>query len=98
MGREGSCLHAKERGLDLIPLSMPLEGINSADPSILDLRPPERWESTFLLFKLLFKLLCPDFPGGPVLKTPPSNAGGAGLTPSQGAKISDASGPKKPRT
>ena len=74
MGREGSCLHAKERGLDLIPLSMPLEGINSADPSILDRRPPEWWESTFLLFKLL----CPDFPGGPVLKTPLSNAGGAG--------------------
>ena len=25
-----------------------------------------------------------DFPGGPVVKTPLSNAGGAGLVPSQG--------------
>ena len=28
-----------------------------------------------------------DFPGGPVVKTSPSNAGGLGLTPGHGAKI-----------
>ena len=35
-----------------------------------------------------------DFPGGPVVKTLPSNAGGAGLIPGWGAKIPDASQPK----
>ena len=28
-----------------------------------------------------------DFPGGQVVKTSPSNAGGVGLIPGQGAKI-----------
>ena len=28
-----------------------------------------------------------DFPGGPVVKNPPSNAGDAGSIPGQGAKI-----------
>ena len=32
-----------------------------------------------------------DFPGSPVLKTSPSNAGGAGLIPGWGAKIPHAS-------
>ena len=36
-----------------------------------------------------------DFPGGPVIKTLPSNAGGVGSIPGQGAKISHASWPKK---
>ena len=35
-----------------------------------------------------------DFPGGPVVKTSPSNAGGAGLIPGQEAKIPYASQPK----
>ena len=35
-----------------------------------------------------------DFPGGPVVKTSPSNAGGASLIPGQGAKIPYASRPK----
>ena len=35
-----------------------------------------------------------DFPGGPVVKTSPSNAGGAGLIPGQGTKIPHASWPK----
>ena len=35
-----------------------------------------------------------DFPGGPVVKTSPSNAWGAGLTPGQGAKIPHALQPK----
>ena len=35
-----------------------------------------------------------DFPGGPVVKTSPSNAGGVGLIPGRGAKIPHASWPK----
>ena len=35
-----------------------------------------------------------DFPGGPVVKTLPSNAGGMGSSPCQGAKILYASWPK----
>ena len=35
-----------------------------------------------------------DFPGGPVVKTSPSNAGGAGSILGQGAKIPHASWPK----
>ena len=33
-----------------------------------------------------------DFPGGPVVKNPPYNAGDAGLIPGQGTKISHAAG------
>ena len=36
-----------------------------------------------------------DFPGGPVVKTLPSSAGGAGLIPGQGARVPHASWPKK---
>ena len=36
-----------------------------------------------------------DFPGGPVIKTSPSNARGMGSIPGQGAKISHSSQPKK---
>ena len=35
-----------------------------------------------------------DFPGGPVVKTLPSNAGTTGLIPGQGAKIPHASRPR----
>ena len=35
-----------------------------------------------------------DFPGGPVFKALPSNAGGVGLIPDQGAKIPHALRPK----
>ena len=35
-----------------------------------------------------------DFPGDPVVKTSPSNAGGAGSIPGQGVKIPHASRPK----
>ena len=38
-----------------------------------------------------------DFPGGPVVKTSPSNAGGTGLIPGQGGKIPHTSRPKKPK-
>ena len=36
-----------------------------------------------------------DFPGDPVVKTSPSNIGGVGLIPGQGAKIPHASWPEK---
>ena len=36
-----------------------------------------------------------DFPGGPVVKTSLSNAGGVGSIPGQGAKIPHALQPKK---
>ena len=35
-----------------------------------------------------------DLPGGPVVKTSPSNAGGAGSIPGRGAKIPHAPWPK----
>ena len=35
-----------------------------------------------------------DFPGGPLVKTLPSNAGGVGSVPGQGTKIPHASSPK----
>ena len=35
-----------------------------------------------------------DLPGGQVIKTSPSNAGGVGSIPGQGAKIPHALGPK----
>ena len=41
--------------------------------------------------------LSKDFPGSPVVKTSPSNSRGAGLIPGQEAKITHASGPKKPK-
>ena len=39
-----------------------------------------------------------DFPGGPVVKNPPSNAGDVGLIPGQGTKIPHATGQLSPRT
>ena len=39
-------------------------------------------------------MLIRDFPGGPVVKTSPSKAGGGGLIPDWGAKIPHASQPK----
>ena len=38
-----------------------------------------------------------DFPGGPIVKTSPSNREDVGSIPSQGAKISHASRPKRAR-
>ena len=35
-----------------------------------------------------------EFPGGPVVRTSPNNARGAGENPGQGARISQAPGPK----
>ena len=39
-----------------------------------------------------------DFPGGPVVKNPPSNAGDAGSIPGQGPKIPHAAGQLSPHT
>ena len=39
-----------------------------------------------------------DSPGGPVVKNPPSSAGGEGLIPDQGTKIPDAPQVKKKKT
>ena len=43
------------------------------------------------------KAIFRDFPGGPVVKTSPSNAGSVGSIPGLGAKIPHASWPKKPK-
>ena len=40
------------------------------------------------------RLMCGDFPDGPVVKTLSSNAGSMGLIPGQGAKILHALGPQ----
>ena len=45
-------------------------------------------------YSLKNKDLAGDFPGSPVVKTSPSNAGGAGPIPGRGAKIPHALGPK----
>ena len=39
------------------------------------------------------KVECTDFPGGPVVKNPTSNAGDLGSNPGQGTGIPDATGP-----
>ena len=39
-----------------------------------------------------------DFPGDPVVKNPPSNAGDVGSLPGQGTKIPHASGQLSPHT
>ena len=38
-----------------------------------------------------------DFPGGPVVKNPPSNAGDVGSIPGRGTKIPHATGQLSPR-
>ena len=43
---------------------------------------------------IILKIKKRDFPGGPVVKTEPSNAGGKSSIPGQGAGISHASQPK----
>ena len=45
-------------------------------------------------FLKLKKIIVRDFPGGPVVKTLPSNAGGQGSIPGQGVKIPHTSWPK----
>ena len=45
-----------------------------------------------ILDKTDFKTKTGDFPGGPVVKNPPSNAGDTGSIPGQGTKIPHAVG------
>ena len=60
---------------------------------------PKRDEGQVMqtLWMLFARHLNRDFPGGPVVKTSPSNADGPGSIPGQRAKIPHASWPKKPR-
>ena len=51
-----------------------------------------------LLICSLIERYLGDFPGGPVVKNPPSSAGDAGSIPGQGTKISHAVGQLSPRT
>ena len=67
---------------------------------------PRLWEYihcySIFIFICVFKILHPtaffkttilgDFPGGPVVKNPPSNAGDVGLIPGRGTKIPHAAG------
>ena len=46
---------------------------------------------------LRMKVMVWDFPGGPVVKNPPSNAGDAGLIPGRGTKLPHATGQLSPR-
>ena len=48
----------------------------------------------FSLLFIYFKINFGYFPGGPVVKTSPSNSGGAGSIPGRGAKIPHALWPK----
>ena len=54
---------------------------------------PETWK-----LSLIHPVICQtlqwvgDFPGGPLVKNPPSDAGDAGLIPAQGLRIPHASG------
>ena len=46
--------------------------------------------------RITFKNFIRDFPGGPVVKSPPSNAGDVGSIPSQGTKILHVEGQLSP--
>ena len=51
----------------------------------------------FETFKCIYEIIYGwDFPGGPVVKNPPSNAGDVGSIPGQGTKISHATGQLSP--
>ena len=48
-------------------------------------------------FKISLKIRSSDFPGGPVVKTSPSNSGHMSFIPDWRVKIPHASWPKKPK-
>ena len=50
-----------------------------------------------IVWRFLKKLKTGDFPGGPVVKNPPSNAGDAHSIPGRGTKIPHAAGQLSPR-
>ena len=75
----------------------------SACADLEDLQDPQFHENSSQYVDLVFKDCTGlnflkdmfwDFPGCPVVKTSPSNAGGEGWIPGQGAKIPHASRPK----
>ena len=53
---------------------------------------PQRPETTLRIRKNNYKISYWDFPGGPVVKNPPYNAGDVGSIPGQGTKIPHAAG------
>ena len=52
-----------------------------------------KWKNNTKQYYLKYR----DFPGGPVVKNPPSKAGEAGSIPGQGTKIQNAAGQLSPR-
>ena len=56
--------------------------------------PSKNYFKEELIYYFPLKYSIRDFPGGPVVKISPSNTGGVGSIPSQGAKIPHASWPK----
>ena len=65
-------------------------------PPALEAQSLNHW-TTREVPKLVFKLWR-DFPGGPVVKNPPSSAGDPGLIPRRETKIECAAGQLSPRT
>ena len=53
---------------------------------------------TFLQWTFVQNDVSRDFPGGPVVKNPPYNAGDTGSIPGQGTKIPHAAGQLRPPT
>ena len=62
-----------------------------AFPLICGYSPSQGREQTFFSLRIWVR----DLPGGPVVKTLPSNAGSVGLIPDKGVKIINASWPQK---
>ena len=56
--------------------------------------PSKNYFKEELIYYFPLKYSIRDFPGGPVVKISPSNTGGVGSIPGQGAKIPRASWPK----
>ena len=50
------------------------------------------WPYAMMTILISKKISERDFPGGPVVKAPPSNVGGTGLIPGQGTKVPHAMG------
>ena len=56
----------------------------------------KRYSTTQIIREMQIKTTVRDFPGGPVVKNPPYNAGDVGLIPGQGTKIPHAAGQLSP--
>ena len=75
---------------------VPQPGIKPAPPAV-EARSFNHWTAREVPKFMLLKRIIQDFPGGPAVKTSPSNAGGVGSIPGWGANIPHASQPKKPK-